>query len=79
MRHAANANARALDLTATIRIQTDGCTLCRTIAGRLNEMSIPTTGSHNKNGLPTGHGSTWTGVQVGRILSRLAAIGTPAN
>lgn len=74
------ANSRASDLAATIRaLQAEGFTSFRAIAGRLTAMSIPTTGSHNKHGRPTGHGGTWTGVQVGRVLARLATIEMPAR
>ena len=69
------ANVRAADLAATIHaLQADGATSFRAIAGRLNAMHIPTTGSHDKHGRPTGHGGTWTGVQVSRVLARLSAI-----
>ena len=74
------ANARASDLAATIRsLQAEGVTSHRAIAGRLTNLNIPTTGSANKHGQPTGHGGTWTGVQVGRILARLANIEPPAR
>ena len=74
------ANARATDLAATIRgLQAEGVTSHRAIAGRLSAMNIPTTGSHDKHGRPTGHGGTWTGVQVGRLLGRLADIETRAR
>jgi len=66
------ANARASDLAATIRsLQADGALSFRAIAGRLTSMNIPTTGSHDKQGRPTGHGGTWTGVQVSRVIARL--------
>jgi DNA invertase Pin-like site-specific DNA recombinase len=74
------ANARASDLVATIRqLQADGTTSNRAIAGRLTALNIPTTGSHDKHGRPTGHGGAWHGAQVGRILTRLATIATPAR
>lgn len=69
------ANARALDLADTIRgLQSQGVTSYRAIAGRLTELGVPPTGSHDKYGRSTGYGGTWTGVQVGRILMRLATI-----
>lgn len=69
------ANARASDLAATIRnLQAEGITSNRAIAGRLMALNIPTTGSYDKQGRPTGHGGDWSGVQVGRILARLATI-----
>jgi DNA invertase Pin-like site-specific DNA recombinase len=62
------ANARAADLAGTIRgLQANGITSHRAIAVRLMGLNIPTTGSHNKLGRPTGHGGKWTGVQVARI------------
>lgn len=71
----AQANRRALDLADTIRgLQTEGVTSCRAIAGRLTSLGIPTTGAHDKDGRPTGHGGTWTGVQVSRVIARLARI-----
>ena len=69
------ANARAADLAATIRgLQAGGFTSHRAIAGCLTAMNIPTTGSHDRYGRPTGHGGTWTGVQVARLLTRLASL-----
>ncbi len=69
------ANARASDLATTIlALQAEGITSCRAIAMRLTDMNIPTTGSHDKNGRPTGHGGSWTGVQVSRVLARLSTI-----
>lgn len=69
------ANARASDLADTIRgLQSEGVTSYRAIAVRLTELGIPTTGSHNKYGRPTGHGGTWTGVQVSRVLARVARL-----
>lgn len=69
------ANARASDLADTIRgLQSEGVTSYRAIAGRLTELGVPTTGSHDKHGRPTGHGGAWTGVQVGRLIVRLSAI-----
>lgn len=69
------ANARARDLADTIReLQSQGVTSYRAIAGRLTELGIPTTGSHDKHGRPTGHGGTWTGVQVSRVIARVARI-----
>lgn len=73
------ANSRASDLAATIRaLQSEGFISYRAIAGRLTAMSIPTTGSHDKHGRPTEHGGAWTGVQVGRVLRRLARLASPA-
>ncbi len=67
------ANARALDLAGTIQgIQADGHTSYRAIARHLNAMNVPTTGSHDRRGRPTGHGGTWSGIQVRRIIARLA-------
>lgn len=37
-------------------------------------MNIPTTGSHDKQGRPTGHGGTWTGVQVSRLIARIQTL-----
>lgn len=69
------ANARATDIADTIRgLQAEGITSHRAIAGHLSAMNIPTTGAHDKHGQPTGHGGTWTGVQVGRILERLCRL-----
>jgi DNA invertase Pin-like site-specific DNA recombinase len=66
------ADSRSLDLAATIRtLQSEGCTSYRGIATRLNEMTIPTTGSHNQHGQPTGHAGAWHGAQVARIISRI--------
>jgi DNA invertase Pin-like site-specific DNA recombinase len=69
------ANDRATDLATTIRsLQADGATSFRAIAGRLTAMNIPTTGSHNKQGRPTGRNGVWTGVQVRRVIDRVAAL-----
>lgn len=69
------ANARAADLADTIKaLQFEGVTSYRAIAGRLIELGIPTTGSHDKYGRPTGHGGTWTGVQVRRVIARVARL-----
>jgi DNA invertase Pin-like site-specific DNA recombinase len=69
------ANARARDLADTVRhLQAQGVTSYRAIAGRLTQLGIPTTGSHNRLGHPTGHGGEWTGVQVGRVIARLNAL-----
>lgn len=74
------ANARASDLAGTIRtLHAEGITSCRAVAVRLTSMGIPTTGSHDKNGHPTGHGGSWHGSQVRRILARLTAIETPTG
>lgn len=74
------ANARASDLAATIRgLQAEGTTSNRAIAGRLSALNIPTTGSHDKHGRPTGRVGTWHAAQVGRVLARLATIETPAR
>lgn len=74
------ANARASDLAATIwGLQAQGITSNRAIAGRLTAMNIPTTGSHDKHGRPTGHAGAWHGAQVARLLTRLATIETPAR
>lgn len=69
------ANARATDLAATIHaLQAEGVLTYRAIATRLQSIGIPTTGSHDKNGRPTGHGGVWSGVGVRRILARLQMI-----
>jgi DNA invertase Pin-like site-specific DNA recombinase len=74
------ANTRALDLASTIRgFQAEGVTSYRAIAARLNALGIPTTGGHDKHGHPTGHGGTWYGAQVARIVARLATIETPTR
>lgn len=66
------ANIRAQDLADTVRgLQSQGIVSFRAIATRLTELGIPTTGSHDRLGRPTGHGGRWTGVQVGRVIARL--------
>lgn len=69
------ADARARDLAGTIQhLRGQGVTSYRAIAGRLTQLGIPTTGSHDRLGRPTGHGGEWTGVQVGRVIARLNAL-----
>ncbi|HTR84805.1 MAG TPA: recombinase family protein [Reyranella sp.] len=72
------ADARARDLADTLKaLQAEGITSFRAIAKRLNDMSIPTTGSADKHGRPSGHGGAWHGAQVGRLLARLSTIEMP--
>lgn len=69
------ANTRAWDLADTVRgLQSQGIISFRAIAARLTGLKIPTTGSHDRLGRPTGHGGRWTGVQVGRVIARLNAL-----
>lgn len=67
------ADCRARDLADTLKaLQSEGVTSYRAIAGRLNAMNIPTTGSSDHSGRLTGHGGSWHGAQVARVLQRLA-------
>jgi DNA invertase Pin-like site-specific DNA recombinase len=65
------ANIKANDLASTVRlIQAEGFKSYRAIAQRLNAMSIPTMGSYDKVGQPTGHGGLWHASQVRRAMAR---------
>lgn len=69
------ADARARDLADTIQqLQAQGVASHRAIALHLTQLGIPTTGSHDRLGRPTGHGGCWTGVQVGRVVARLRSL-----
>lgn len=71
------ANSRARDLADTIKaLQSEGVTSYRALACRLNAMQIPTTGSVDRSGRPTGRGGNWHSAQVARIIARLATIAT---
>ena len=74
----ATANAKARDLAPTVRnLQAEGLTSLRAIAGRLTALGIPTPGGIGKDNIPTGHGAAcWSGMQVKRLLTRLATIET---
>jgi|ThiBiot_300_biof_2_1041535.scaffolds.fasta_scaffold04479_3 hypothetical protein len=52
-------------------VQSQGIVSFRAIATHLTELGIPTTGSHDRLGRPTGHESRWTGVQVSQVIARL--------
>lgn len=69
------ADARAQDLASTIwALQAQGLSSNRSIAIRLNQMGVPTTGGIDKHAYPCGRSGSWHPAQVGRLLARLASI-----